>query len=119
MTKKTIVLLIAVMFIGTILVSMASACDSGCGCTVCCQNEYNAARNSPPTLGDIMVAAENGGEVDIPEAANCYDDCFYLALVAAGECLIIGGDSGICLVAAVTWYYPCIIQCEEACQNDC
>ncbi len=118
MTKKTIALLIAVMFIGTSLMAPALTNAQCISCEQSCQNEYNAARNNAPTLGDIMDAVENGDTVP-PMGAACYVGCFGIAIGIGVACVIAGGDAVVCTQLGLLAYFPCIMTCFDTCTAGC
>jgi len=124
MTKKTIALLIAVMFIATSLMipALTNAQDDVCipiiTCEQSCQKEYDDARNRPPTLGDIMDAVENGGTVP-PMDATCYGGCFMADIGIGLACIITGGDLVACTQLTVLAYFPCILTCFDSCVAGC
>ncbi len=120
MKKTTITLLIAVMFIGTSLRAPAFS-NVNCipdPCKLTCQDEYDAARNNPPTLGDIMDAVENGDPVP-PMDAACYGGCLVAAIGIGLACLITGGDPVTCTQHTILAYFPCIATCFDSCLAGC
>jgi hypothetical protein len=121
MTKKTIDLLIAVMFIGISMMTPALS-NAGCVPALTCeqraQQEYDAAKNRIPSLGDIMDAVEKGDTVALTDAA-CYGGCFSAAIGIGLACVIAGGDPIVCTELGVLAYFPCILTCFETSVAGC
>jgi hypothetical protein len=118
MKKTTITLLIAVMFIGTSLMAPALSSAACLTCEQRAQQEYDAARNRIPALGDIMDAVENGDTVP-PMDAACYGGCFVAAVGIGLACVIAGGDAILCTELGVLAYFPCILTCFESSMAEC
>ncbi len=118
MTKKTIALLIAVMFIGTSLMAPALSNAQCVPCEQSCQNKYDDAKNRLPALDNIMDAIENGDIVP-PMDAACYGRCFSLAIGVGVACIGAGMGLFLCGQNAISYYLSCIMTCFDTCVTGC
>jgi hypothetical protein len=92
--------------------AVATDCTQACDCMDCCTTEYSSAYSLVPTLQSNGVGPFSG-------ASNCYTDCFYQAWIIGVGCYFMGGELNACFLAAVTWYYVCIIPCKTECEGTC
>lgn len=124
MTKKTIVFLVAVIFVGTSLMGLTSANAQCRSCCNSCQSAYDAAvGGSVPSDDDFWRSLETPPEYD-PEGLNCVVE----ALVAFGGCCAVSNCLTnetyfyLCVGWALDVYYKCEAQYRAAlnsCQASC
>jgi len=123
MTKKTIVLLIAVMFIGVSMMGLTSANAQCASCCNSCQSTYNAAVGGPPPSDEDF---RRHAAIQ-PDYATAGLNCVVEALLAFGGCCAIANCLEneafyICVGWALDVYWTCEANARSglnSCQSSC